>query len=504
VGGAGLVRLMDVVEVTDEEQQVRLRESIDGLHERFPHLAAVRVLSRGQRRALVILIVGVIAATALSPTNTAIGLVAAATALYCAIILNRVALFRASLVGESVEAVSDEDLRSFDPRHLPVYTVLIPAYKEPEVIGSLLASLDRLDYPRDKLDVKVLLEADDAETIAAAREIKAGGHMTILLVPPAEPRTKPKALNYGLSFARGDLVTIFDAEDVPDPLQLRKAAIVLSRAPADVACVQAKLSYANGDQNIITRWFTIEYAMWFSLLLPGLVAKKAPIPLGGTSNHFRRSILEAVGGWDPHNVTEDADLGIRLARQGYTVRVLESITYEEANSDFVNWVKQRSRWYKGYLQTWLLHIRRPRAVLNELGVRPFAQFNLFVGGTPFLAIMNPVFWVMTMVWFIAHPHVIRAIFPAPVFYAALLCWGIGNFLIAYLTILTVRLIDRPKLIFAALAVPAYWVMMSVAAAKAFVQLALAPSFWEKTTHGLTGETTTPSHELLAPETSTTG
>jgi cellulose synthase/poly-beta-1,6-N-acetylglucosamine synthase-like glycosyltransferase len=183
-------------------------------------------------------------------------------------------------------------------------------------------------------------------------------------------------------------------------------------------------------------------------------------------------------------VTEDADLGIRLHRAGYRAKVLDSTTLEEANSDFVNWIKQRSRWYKGYLQTWLIHMRRPRQLLHELGLRPFLQFNLFVGGTPVLAILNPIFWLMTVIWFVAQPHFIRAIFPAPVFYLALLCWGVGNFLIAYLTLLTVRLTRRPRLIAAALTVPLYWVMMSIAATKALLQLVLAPSFWEKTTHGL--------------------
>jgi cellulose synthase/poly-beta-1,6-N-acetylglucosamine synthase-like glycosyltransferase len=475
---------MDIVQMTPEEERRRLDLSIGLLRESRPHLSADRVLSSQQRRGLLVVITLVGLGLFLSPINTTIVLVTLATIFYSAVIVNRVVLFRASLRANAVEVVSAQEARIVPDNLLPIYTVLVPAYREPEVIGDLLSSLRRLEYPADRLDVKILLEADDTETIAAARAVETASNTSIVLIPPAEPRTKPKALNYGLSLARGELVTIFDAEDLPDPLQLRRAAVALGRAPESVACVQAKLSYANTDQNIITRWFTIEYAMWFSLFLPGLVSMRAPIPLGGTSNHFRRRVLEDAGGWDPYNVTEDADLGLRLHREGRTVRVLESTTYEEANSDFVNWMKQRSRWYKGYLQTWLLHVRRPREAYRELGRRGFVQVNLFVGGTPILAIMNPVFWVLTMLWFIAHPHLIRAIFPAPVFYAALLCWGVGNFLIAYLTILTVRLIDRPRLILAAILVPVYWVMMSLAAAKAFLQLVSAPSFWEKTTHGL--------------------
>jgi len=307
----------------------------------------------------------------------------------------------------------------------------------------------------------------------------------LVFVPPSLPRTKPKALNYGLSLARGELVAVYDAEDVPDPLQLRRAAVGLSRLGPDVACLQAKLSYHNSTQNLITRWFTLEYAMWFSFFLPGLAASRAPIPLGGTSNHFRRDALRAIGAWDPFNVTEDADLGIRMYREGFVVGVLNSTTYEEANSDFVNWVRQRSRWYKGYLQTFIVHLRSPRTLMHEIGGRELMHFCLFVGGTPVLAVLNPVFWAMTVLWFVGHPFVIKEIFPAPVYYLSLLCWAFGNFTLGYLTVISCRLTRRGELLFAALVVPLYWVMMSMAAIKALWQLVTSPNHWEKTVHGLT-------------------
>jgi cellulose synthase/poly-beta-1,6-N-acetylglucosamine synthase-like glycosyltransferase len=224
--------------------------------------------------------------------------------------------------------------------------------------------------------------------------------------------------------------------------------------------------------------------MWFSLFLPGLVELGSPLPLGGTSNHFRRPILEELGAWDAHNVTEDADLGIRMARLGYRCGVLDSTTLEEANSDFVNWVKQRSRWYKGYLQTVLIHLRHPLETRRQIGTKGFVQFVLFVGGTPLLAVLNPVFWLTTTVWFIGHPHVIKTLYPAPIFYVATATWIFGNFLVAYLTVLTCRLNQRTELVIAAILVPIYWIMMAVAAIKAFYQLFVTPSFWEKTTHGL--------------------
>jgi cellulose synthase/poly-beta-1,6-N-acetylglucosamine synthase-like glycosyltransferase len=266
--------------------------------------------------------------------------------------------------------------------------------------------------------------------------------------------------------------------------------VALERFGPEVACLQAKLSYANARQNFITRSFTIEYAMWFSFFLPGLVSLNAPIPLGGTSNHFRRAALRALGGWDPFNVTEDCDLGVRMFREGYHVKVLESVTLEEANSDFVNWVKQRSRWYKGYLQTFLIHLRSPREVTEEMGRAGVMHLCAFVGATPVLAVLNPLFWGMTIIWFIAHPVFLIQIFPAPVYYIGLVLWSFGNFLLWYLTILTARDTSRDYLVFTAMLVPVYWVMMSIAAVKAMWQLVVTPSFWEKTAHGLEGSALT--------------
>jgi cellulose synthase/poly-beta-1,6-N-acetylglucosamine synthase-like glycosyltransferase len=332
--------------------------------------------------------------------------------------------------------------------------------------------------------VKLLLEADDPETLAAVTAARPPAHVEVIRVPPSEPRTKPKACNYGLLRSSGELVTIYDAEDRPEPLQLRRAVVAFRRVSPRVACVQAKLSYHNADQNIITRWFTAEYALWFEEFLPGLASLGTPVPLGGTSNHIRRRILQDVGGWDPHNVTEDADLGIRLHRLGYRTVVLDSVTLEEANSDFVNWAKQRSRWYKGYLQTWLVHVRQPRRLWHEVGPRAFLGFNLFVGGTPLLALMNPIFWALGALWFLAKPEFVAALFPAWLYYMSLVALVAGNFVGLYSAMLGAYRTGRPELVLAALFVPIYWLMMSIAAIKALLQLVTAPSFWEKTAHGL--------------------
>lgn len=470
--------------ISDSEERLRLEASVSGLAEKVPFVSARAILSKGQRSVLAVTFLLAVVGLVVWPTQTVIALVAVVTVAYVAVSGYRIVLFVTSARPGVTVVVSDEQARATADIDLPLYSVLVPAFHETEVIHTLVDRLLRIEYPRDRLDIKLLVEADDEETIAALADIDPGDQFELVLVPPAEPRTKPKALNYGLTLARGELVAVYDVEDDPDPLQLRRAAFALSRLGPEVGCLQAKLSYNNPNQNLITRWFTIEYAMWFSYLLPGLASLGAPIPLGGTSNHFRRSALRAMGAWDPYNVTEDADLGIRMFREGYKVGILESVTYEEANSDFVNWVKQRSRWYKGYLQTFFVHLRAPVQLTREIGFRGMVQLFLFVGGTPLLAMLNPLFWLMTIIWFLIHPAFIQQIFPAPLYYGSLACWALGNFLLLYFTLASCRLSRRPELLWAALLVPLYWVMMSIAAAKAFFQLIGAPTFWEKTVHGL--------------------
>ncbi len=483
-GSARYSRRVRQLVMGDAEAQLRLRASISGLAFKAPSVSVRRLLDRTQRGVMIGLLALLILGFVVSAVDTAIAIVGIVTVVYVVCVAYRGYLFVRSTRADVSEVVTDEEARAVPDSELPTYTVLIPAYHEPEVINHLVASIARMEYPANRLQVLVLVEADDDETIDALKGQDPGSQFTLVFVPPAEPRTKPKALNFGLTLARGELVAVYDAEDEPDPLQLRRAAVALRRLGPEIGCVQAKLSYNNSDQNLITRWFTIEYAMWFSFFLPGLASMHAPIPLGGTSNHFRRLALRSLGGWDPYNVTEDADLGIRMFREGYKVRVLESVTLEEANSDFVNWVKQRSRWYKGYLQTFVVHMRSPRTLVREMGWKGVAHFCIFVGGTPVLAILNPVFWLMTALWFIAHPSFIQQIFPAPVYYVGLACWAFGNVMLGYLTLLSCRITRRGQFLWAALAVPLYWFMMSIAAVKAVWQLVGRPAFWEKTVHGL--------------------
>ncbi len=285
---------------------------------------------------------------------------------YGAVIVFRLFSVTVALFGSGEHRVDHSEVDALPEADLPIYTVLVPMYKEPEVAQKIARTVTKLNYPIDKLDVKLLLEEDDAPTRKKIEEVfdslpKCVEVVIAPAVPKGQPRTKPRACNWGLERARGKYCVIFDAEDVPEPDQLKKAVIVFRRLEAKgkghVACLQAKLNYFNARQNALTRFFTLEYTTWFDLFLPGLHAVRTPIPLGGTSNHFKTEVLKQLGGWDPFNVTEDCDLGMRLARKGNSTEVLDSTTWEEANSQVMNWIKQRSRWIKGYYQTHLVHTR---------------------------------------------------------------------------------------------------------------------------------------------------
>jgi len=470
--------------ITDAERDFALGRAINGLRDDDPVCSAAIAVMGWQRWVGWSLLLAVIGLAIWRPMGTAVTLVGLSTFGYLLTMLDRVMIFREGLASRAI-VITDDEARAIPYDALPPYTVLVPAYNEPEVVGDLIGAMAALEYPADKLQVLLLLEADDDVTIAAAKECAESDAITILLVPPADPRTKPKACNYGLYFATGDIVTIFDAEDLPEPLQLRRVVAAFRSLPDSVACVQAKLVYHNGHQNILTAWFTAEYRLWFGYLLPGMMRSSSPIPLGGTSNHLRRDVLDQIGAWDPYNVTEDADLGLRIAASGYHTAVIDSNTLEEANSDAINWIRQRSRWYKGYLQTWLVQIRRPVKLFRTIGFRSFLRFNLVLAGTPVIAVLNLVFWLITLIWFLGQPALVEAVFPWYIYFPALVALVLGNAATLYMNLIALREDDRSDLLLAALTVPVFWLMMSVAAAKGCYQLIRNPSYWEKTYHGLT-------------------
>ena len=465
------------------EQQRALDRAVNGLRDDDP-LRSASISVVGWQRAVTWSLLAAVAVFGIwKPMQTAIVLIGLCSIAYVFTMVDRVLIFRQGLAARAI-TIPESEARAIPDSDLPPYTILVPAYNEPEVVGDLIAAMARLDYPADKLQILLLLEADDDITIAAARVSITTNTITTVLVPPAEPRTKPKACNYGLQFATGDIITIYDAEDLPEPLQLRRVAAAFRMLPDNVACVQCKLAYHNGRQNLLTGWFTAEYGLWFGYLLPGMMRSDAPIPLGGTSNHLRRDVLDKIGAWDPFNVTEDADLGLRICARGYRTAVLDSTTFEEANSDPINWIRQRSRWYKGYLQTWLVHIRRPRQLLETIGLRPFIRFNLVMAGTPIIAVLNMLFWFITLLWFLGQPALVGAVFTWYVYFPALVALIFGNSATLYMNLVALREDDRGDLLIAAVTVPIFFVMMSVAAAKGLYQLIRNPSYWEKTFHGL--------------------
>ena len=461
-----------------------LWRSANDLVFRYPEESAIKVLSTWQK-IFFLAFLGVSALlVALNPVAYFSTLVILSTIFYVSFSAYKFYLVYKALAYSLEVDVSGEEVAALDDRALPVYTVLVPLYREVEVLPNLLKAIDNLDYPKAKLDVKLLLEGDDEETIAAVRGQQLPAHFKVVIVPNSTPKGKPKACNYGLIHAQGEFVVIYDAEDIPDRDQLKKALVAFRKAPAKIGCIQAKLNYYNRDQNLLTRWFTTEYSMWFDLFMPGLDASNSPVPLGGTSNHFRTSHLQALGAWDPFNVTEDADLGVRMFKAGWKTAIIDSTTYEEANSELYNWIRQRSRWVKGYIQTYLVHMRHPIKLLRAIGPYQFFSFNMVVGGTFFGFLMNPFYWLLTALWFLTRWGVIQQLFPGPVFYIGALGLYFGNFAFTYGNVAGCMRRQYYEMVKYALLSPLYWAFMSVGAWKGFLQLFYRPSYWEKTVHGL--------------------
>ena len=398
--------------------------------------------------------------------------------------------------------LTPEALRAAADAELPTYTILVPLYHEANVVGGIVRAISQLHYPPEKLDVKFLIEADDTETAAACSAASLPSYCEILVVPQGTPRTKPRACNVGIENTRGKFLVVYDAEDRPEPDQLRKAEAAFAGLPTHVACLQCKLNYYNADQNVLTRFFTLEYTVWFDLFLPGLHALKAPIPLGGTSNHFRIEVLRQLHGWDPFNVTEDCDLGVRLAREGYRTMVLDSTTWEEANSRLWNWVRQRSRWVKGYIQTHCVYTREPGDLSRHYGLWGGVSFLLTVGGLSATLLWNPFCWLMVVLWLFLRWKLLYFDFTDEtmqsytlwsklswVFFGATVALFLANFLFIVMNLMGCFRRRLWRLIPYALLSPFYWVLISFGAWKGFLQLLYKPFYWEKTLHGFHPEGT---------------
>lgn len=414
-------------------------------------------------------------------------LIAALTVLYLSDNIFKFFLIIRSHTKKRVVRITQNELRNFSANLAPRYTILCPLYKEWRVIPQFINAIDTLDYPKDKLQVLLLLEEDDTQTITKVKDMHLPAYAVPVVVPHSVPKTKPKACNYGLMLATGEYLVIYDAEDVPEQEQLKKAALAFRKVRENVLCIQGKLNFYNPDQNILTKLFTAEYSLWFDLTLPGLQSIEAPIPLGGTSNHFRTADLRRLQGWDAFNVAEDCDLGIRLAMLGYKTAMIDSTTYEEANSNVINWFWQRTRWIKGYMQSYLVHMRKPGQFRNVDVWRTFVPFQLIIGGKTISMLINPIMWVITITYFSLRAHVgtvIESFFPGPVLYIGTFSLIIGNFM--YLYAFMLGNIERGNfyLMKYGYLVPFYWLFMSVAAWVSLVQLIRNPHYWAKTKHGL--------------------
>lgn len=360
---------------------------------------------------------------------------------------------------------------------LPPYTVLVPVYREKDVVAQLIRGLAAVDYPAVKLQILFICEEHDVPTQAALRHAGLAENMRLVVVPDGQPQTKPRALNYALADATGDYVVVYDAEDEPEPDQLRKAVATFRAGPHNLGCLQGQLKIYNAERCWLTRQFAIEYAALFGFILPALERFGLPITLGGTSNHFPRRVLAEVGAWDPYNVTEDADLGIRLARFGWHVGVLPSATWEEAPETYRDWQQQRKRWLKGWLQTAIVHTRQPLRTARELGPVKFAAVHVTLASMLLSAFVHPVY-VVALAASIVTPGL------------AFDGWwwsGLIVFLTGYAVSLAVAFVAARRsghrgLGRHVLAMPVYWLMISAAAYGAVYEYFVRPFHWNKTPH----------------------
>ncbi|MGZ4317473.1 MAG: glycosyltransferase family 2 protein [Gaiellaceae bacterium] len=486
---------IDFLVATDWDVQVAVgrifrtdisRDAAFGLSDRDPLLGARAGLTLGQRLFLELLAGGLAIGAVLDLRALIVALIVSIDGAFVLAVLFK---FVTSPVGARTARRRDRQTAPARvPDHeLPVYSVLVPLFQEANVVGGLIESLRQLDYPQEKLEILLLMEEEDHETIEAAKAVNPPDTIRFVLIPAGSPQTKPRACNVGLFFTRGDYVVIYDAEDRPEPGQLRDAVAAFRDGPESLVCVQARLNYFNANHNLLTRMFTLEYSYWFDCMLPGLERLGLPIPLGGTSNHFDSARLRSLGGWDAFNVTEDADLGVRASAHGYTVGVIDSTTYEEACSKLRPWIRQRTRWTKGYMQTAIVHSRRPLALARQAGLRGIAGFLLLIAGTPTTFLAVPVTWLLPLLWSLGLPGGAGIAQSFPHHFAAIcgISFITSNVFLIALNMLAVVRRRIYRLALWALASPLYWLLHSIAAWRALYQLIRNPFHWEKTPHGLT-------------------
>ncbi len=463
-----------------KNQDFLLDQAINKLRKDAAHYSAASTLNRWQGFALILSLGALITLNYFQIPYLTLGIVLFLTAFYPSHILLRsliLAEVKVQSASKRLPVVADEEA-------LPVYSVCVALYKEAEQIPDLVWHLMQLQWPKHKLDIKLICEDNDSKTIDAVLDCSLPDYFDLIIVPDALPKTKPKALNYALPLCRGEFLVLYDAEDRPSAGQLLEAFNKFSSEDLTLACVQAPLHIHNFNQSWLTRLFHIEYLTLFNGILPVLAKWRTPMPLGGTSNHFRADILKKVGAWDPFNVTEDADLGIRLFREGYRCDTISLPTYEEAPPQFDAWLKQRTRWIKGWMQTILVHSRQPFRLIREIGVRNALTFHILLTALVISALAHPIllFLLFFKIFFGVVSEQITSdtvIFLVSVFnlVAGYLTYGLLAFII-------LKSLGKNEMKPSLFGIPIYWLLISIAAWRALVQLYFKPHYWEKTQHSL--------------------
>jgi hypothetical protein len=373
------------------------------------------------------------------------------------------------------------------PTKLPKVSILVPLYRETEIAGALIRRLRKLSYPKALLDVVLVLEDHDRLTRQTLETTDLPSWMRVIAVPAhGGLTTKPRAMNYALDFCKGDIIGVWDAEDAPAPDQIEQVVARFDEAPDDVVCLQGILDYYNPRTNWRARCFTIEYSSWFRIVLPGIARMGLVVPLGGTTLFFRREALEALGGWDAHNVTEDADLGVRLCRAGWRTELIDTVTFEEATCRAWPWIRQRSRWLKGFMVTYLVHMRDPRQLWRDLGAWRFFGFQAFFLGTLGQFLLAPVLWSFWLV-LLGFGHPVTGMVPQGVVIAGATVLAASEILGICIGLAAVSRPGRRHLMIYVPTMMFYFPLGVIAAYKALGEVLFGPFFWDKTQHGQAGE-----------------
>ncbi len=474
------------IQLTAQQRAGLLDRAINGLHDLDSSLSAKPGVAPQTVTPVLLLLLG-LGLLALRYEAWALVLTLIVTLPFACIAVGRVAAI-AELLRTPARPLAAQPAIPDDA--LPRYTILVPLMDEVLALPGLIKSLCALDYPRSQLEIILVLEEQDWATQTAVRGIGVPAHIRYLVVPAGGPQTKPKALNVALGLVTGKFIVVYDAEDRPEPGQLRDALACFAAAGTDLVCVQARLNIYNPDASRLTRQFTLEYSALFDGLLPALERWRLPLPLGGTSNHLRVDQLREIGAWDAFNVTEDADLGLRLARAGYRTATIASTTWEEAPSSWIQWRGQRTRWLKGWLQTYIVHMRDPGRLLRDLGVMCFLGVQVLMGSVLLSVLVHPWAYVMAggMLW---SGRFDPSALEGP---SRWLWWfAVGNFCVGMLLssllgALAVARRGRAYLAVHAISMPFYWLAISYAGYRALRHLIKQPFHWEKTDHAGDGDT----------------